>query len=237
MSFKGGEMVFGRRGPGVAVAVLVAALFVLSGLLAAPVRATHTDDIIVDFSVDVVTGECGEGNCPDGTRPVTFEPELMVDAAASRELTQAQRDQVNQILKGADVEVTVEVPGPDETVLNDETICLGPGQYDFTAEVVNETQLAAAIAAAIGDTNFGEEDLIIDLIEDDFVVGECPVDPDDGDGDINIDDRDHTNVCRNVVNIILENVQNSDVDNTQNAYVNVNNPPDKPVEAPLGVDP
>ncbi len=133
------------------------------------------------------------------------------------QLIQAQREQVNQILEDeADVEVTVEVPGPNEMVLAGETICLEPGQYDFTAEVVNEEELAAAIALAIGDTNFGEEDLIIEPVDDDFVVAECLADA----GDVIIDDRDQSNVCNNVVNIIIQDVQNPDVDNNQSATVN-----------------
>ena len=49
-------------------------------------------------------------------------------------------------------------------------------------------------------------------------------------GNVNIDDRGQENVCNQVVNIILEDVQNNDVNNTQYADVDVNNRPDDPVE-------
>ena len=48
-------------------------------------------------------------------------------------------------------------------------------------------------------------------------------------GNVNIDDRGQENVCNQVVNIILEDVQNNDVNNTQYADVDVINRPDDPV--------
>ena len=217
MSFEGGEMVFGRRGLGVTLAVLAAAMLIVAGLFASPARAQAAEDIVVDFSVDVEQGECGEGDCADDERPVTFEPELSVNEDEGRELTAEQLDDVNQILEDdADVEITVvDSEGNEETVAAGEPVCLEPGEYDFIATVVNEDELAAAIGNAIGDDAFIAEDLVIEDFEDTFTVEECDDGDDDDNGNVDIDDRDQTNVCNNVVNIILENVQNPDVDSIQ----------------------
>ncbi|CAA9451982.1 MAG: hypothetical protein AVDCRST_MAG37-2445 [uncultured Rubrobacteraceae bacterium] len=207
-------MILGRRELSIGLLISGAVISVYLVLLAPPTRAQVPEpgDIVVDFSVNVVQGECGAGECPDGARPVTFEPEFSVDRDASRDdLDDNEIAEINEILENqAEVEVTVQVPGPDETLGADEAVCLEPGQYEFTAEVVNEAALAAAIDQAIDGAEFMEEDLVIEEFEDTFVVEECP---DDNNGDtIDIDDRDQTNVCNNVVNIILEDVQNPDVD-------------------------
>ena len=242
---EGGATMEGRlRGPaGVWLAAIAAAMLIVAGLFAAPARAQTAEDIVVDFSVDVVQGECGEEGCPEGERPVTFEPELVVDRDASRaDLDTDQIAEVDRILE-EQAEVEVEIEGEEEPVeTGGEPICLEPGEYDFTAEVVNEEALATAIAEEIGDNTFDADDLVIEPVEDTFVVEECD-DNDDDNGNVDIDDRDQTNVCRNVVNIILNDVQNPDVNNNQDADVDTpitreveeEPEPDDVIDEPVGV--
>ena len=221
MSFKGGEMVFGRRWPGVALAVLVAALFVLSGLLAAPVRAQELEGIVVDLVVDVDQGDCGERGCAEDRRPVTFDARLEIDeqSAGDLGLTDEEIEEVNEALAGVEltddlIEIRVtDDEGRTRVVEDGDTLCLEPGEYDVEATFVDEaaeTTLVDAVLAQLQaiDANLTAEGIIIEEFQDTFVVEECDEVPDDGDdGDIiDIDDRDQTNVCENVVNIILENV-------------------------------
>ena len=58
MRFKGGEMILGRKGPGVALAVLL--LLVLASVLAAPAWAQTTDDNPIDGSTVNFTRDAGE---------------------------------------------------------------------------------------------------------------------------------------------------------------------------------
>ena len=74
MRFEGGQMVLGRKGLGATLAVLAAVMLVLSGLFASPARAQATpDSVVVDLVVETEQGECGEGDCADDERPVTFD--------------------------------------------------------------------------------------------------------------------------------------------------------------------
>lgn len=83
-------MVFGREAY-VYLAVLTAALLVLSGLLAPPARAQQPleeqlEGLVIDLVVDVDQGECGERGCAENRRPVTFDARLEVDEASSTSL-------------------------------------------------------------------------------------------------------------------------------------------------------
>jgi LPXTG-motif cell wall-anchored protein len=239
MSFKGGEMILGRKGFGATLAVLAAAMLVLSGLFASPARAQALEepleDIVIDLVVDVEQGECGEGGCREDRRPVTFDARLEVNAASATALGLEPEDieAVNEAL--AEVELTddlIEIRVTDDegrtrVVEDGDTVCLAPGQYEVETTLVDEAALETAVVAELvgldPDPDLDVGDITIEEFDDTFVVEECPVDPDDGDdGDVIIDDRSQTNVCENVVNIILEDVQNPVVDNDQNANVTSN---------------
>jgi LPXTG-motif cell wall-anchored protein len=234
MRFEGGAMVYGRRGLGVALAVLAAAMLVLSGLFASPAKAqqgaTPPDGVVVDLEVVPVEGECGEDGCPEGERPVTFDVVAEVNEDASIPLDPAEINAINDVLDAAEFNITVEDPDggtPQEVEEEVETICLEPGEYDAFAEPANATNLAEDIADAVNNTaptnTTALEPDNVEIVEfdDTFVVEEC--DGDDNGGDVIIDDRDQENVCNQVVNIVLEDVQNNDVNNTQYADVDVGN--------------
>ena len=118
-------MVLGRKGLGATLAVLAAVMLVLSGLFASPARAQATpDSVVVDLVVETEQGECGEGDCADDERPVTFDVVAEVNAGQNVPLTEAQRNDINAALAAADFGITVEDPdgGPQE-IEDGQTLC------------------------------------------------------------------------------------------------------------------
>ena len=229
-----------RGSAGVWLAVIAAAMLVLSGLFASAARAQTTppDSVVVDLVVETNSGECGEGDCADNERPVNFDVVAEVNAGQNVPLTESQQNEINAALAAADFGITVENPnGGTQDIEDGETVCLEPGEYTATATLsqAEEEALVAEIVEAVNDSDVTEQDIFINFDETTFVVEEC--DGDDNGGNVNIDDRDQTNVCNQVVNIINEDVQNPDVDNTQDADGNVNNPPEEPIEEPLVEEP
>ena len=218
-----------RGSAGIGLAAIAAAMLVMAGLFAAPARAQELDGIVVDLAVDVEQGECGEGDCPDDERPVTFDARLEIDpdSADNLGLTAGEVDEVDDALAGVDladdlIDIEVEYPdGGTQDLEDEETICLQPGEFDVAAVVADEADLEAAVVEALNEVDEGMDlepnDVAIEDFDDTFTVDECDDNGDGADhGHGHLDDRDQENVCNNVVNIILEDVQNPDVDNTQN---------------------
>lgn len=113
------------------------------------------------------------------------------------------------------IEITVtDDEGRMREVEDEETVCLEPGEYEVEATLAGEPALKKAVIAQLveldPDSDLTADNITIEEFEDTFDVEECPND-DNGDN-IDIDDRDQTNVCNNVVNIIIRDVQNPDVD-------------------------
>lgn len=229
MSFKGGEMVLGRKGFGATLAVLAAAMLVVAGLFASPARAQGVPDgVVVDLVVETEQGECGEGDCADNERPVTFTVVPEVNEEESIDLSDEELAAINAVLDAAEFDITVEDSEGNEvaTPEDGETVCLEPGEYNATAAPADETALAEDIADAVNDTDpptdpaLTADDIVINDFDDTFTVDECDGENGEEAGDVNIDDRDQTNICENVVNIILTDIQNPDVDNNQSTTVN-----------------
>jgi hypothetical protein len=218
-------------------------MLIVAGVFASTAQAQDLSaGVDVDLVVDIEQGECGEGECADDERPVTFDARLEIDEQSAQDLNLSTEEivEVNDALAGVEltdelIDITVEDPdGGTQEVEDEETICLQPGEFDVTAVVAEVDTLETDVVEALNEVDEGSdltaEDVTIEDFDEPFTVDECDENGDDDDnGNVDIDDRDQENVCNNVVNIINEDVQNPDVDNTQDNDVDVGNSPDDPI--------